>query len=215
MTDKFDKQIRLHSAGATVQHAGPFKDLEIPTSAVDPEKDFITKWVTPFYMTDFSNSSSLVEHYGPLRNEIDTLLINRLLTFFNWRPRIVGGYFAAIENMTDLCNHIGRLLLRSDVCFAAEGYALALARFNSEESIGFLRQYLDYYLTRPDLWFDQSTVMAALAYVDVRNNTKHCDEFIAQWNEFTKDKPHWDLETSVESFRVAMDTVLTVDANTK
>jgi hypothetical protein len=96
----------------------------------------------------------------------------KLLTFFNWRPRIVGANFAAIKNAWQHGDHIGRLLLRSDVCLAGTGYALALARFNNEQSIRYLQMYLDHYLGQVNLWFNQGAVMGALAYLDKANGTE-------------------------------------------
>lgn len=45
-----EELIRLHSAGATVRHEGPFSDLEVPCSRDKFDKAFYYKWVVPFYM---------------------------------------------------------------------------------------------------------------------------------------------------------------------
>ena len=58
-------------------------------------------------------------------------MVTTLLAYFDWRPRRVGARLAALREMTGFDDHIGRLLVRSDVCYAGKGYCLALARFNT------------------------------------------------------------------------------------
>ncbi|MBN2375147.1 MAG: hypothetical protein JXD22_02005 [Sedimentisphaerales bacterium] len=107
MDSELRKQLELHSAGATVQHAGPYSDLEVPSSMKTPSKDFIKKWITPFYNWGIKNPSDFIESYFPIRQEVDRDLISSLLIWFNWRSRIVGAYFAAIEGLEDTSEHIG------------------------------------------------------------------------------------------------------------
>ena len=145
--EELRKQVELHSAGATVQHAGPYSDLEVPSSMESPSDDFYEKWVAPFYMWEIRRPNKFVKLYSPIRREVDRNLILSLLVWFNYRSRLVAAYFAAIEDMTEFTEHLGRLLLRSDVTYAGEGYALALATFNSELAREFLTKYLDYHLS--------------------------------------------------------------------
>jgi hypothetical protein len=179
--------IRLHSAGATVRHKSPFSDLVVPSSDDSLSQEFCDRWVSPFYM-NFLGLHFLKPGFevalGCVYATIDQTVIEALLSKFNWRPRIVGGHFAAIKNVSGVEHLLGKLLLRSDVCFAAEGYCVALARFNSKSSRQYFADYLDYYLTRRDLEFDQGTVMGALGYLDRLNGGNDLDRFLPRWQEF-------------------------------
>lgn len=195
------KQAVVHSAGATAQHAGPYSILEVPMMMENPDADFIAKWVKPFYMTNLIRERSAFRSaYQKVSNEIDDALITRLLSYFNWRPSIVGALFAAIGCRHQHCDHIGRLLLRSDVCFAGRGYAMAMVRFNSPAAIDYLCNYLDHYLARPDLFFEQGVVMAALSQLDRLNGTNKVDDFTSRWEDFVLNKPNWRLGRFVTMF---------------
>jgi predicted RNA-binding protein with RPS1 domain len=185
----------LHSGGATVIHRTPFDHLETPTDKGELSEE-LKEWTLPYYMElnrpwiqKHSNHTDgelpliqekLVEDYC----QIDESLVSRLLAHFNWRTRIAGAYFAAIKNYTQFEEQIGRLLLKSDLCFAATGYCIAIARFNTEQGRNFLKQYLRYYLTKPNLYFEQSFVLQTLLCLDSLNQTKHALEFRELWKGF-------------------------------
>jgi hypothetical protein len=92
-----------------------------------------------------------------------------LLAATDWRPRRVGAYIVALRELHELTDEVGGLLLRSDVCYAGGDYCLALAQLNAPRSRKYLQEYLDYYLTRHDLWFGQSSAISAIAYLDEVN----------------------------------------------
>ena len=50
MDTELQRQIELHSAGATVLHAGAWSNLEVPSTMKPLEESIIAKWVAPFYM---------------------------------------------------------------------------------------------------------------------------------------------------------------------
>ncbi|MBL9151709.1 MAG: hypothetical protein JNK37_04475 [Verrucomicrobiales bacterium] len=164
-------------------------------------EDVISKWIAPFYMWGIRSPDEFINHYSPIRDEITVELCRLLLVSFNWRPRIAAAYFAAIEEFRELEEHIGRLFLRSDVCYSGQGYALALGVFNTPGSVDFLKRYLDHYLTRKDLWFDQTDAMAALHYTDALNGTSNYDDYFPKWQSFVSDKPNSDLSGALERFR--------------
>ena len=203
------EEIKLHVAGATVRHQHPFSQLSIPQNAEELSDEFIEKWVTPFYMTSFSNGAFL-ENLKPVAHELSEEVVSHLLGDFNWRTRIVGAWFSAIKQYAEFEQVIGNLLLRSDVCYAGVGYCIALASFNTDASIEFLCRYLDYYLNRPDLWFDQGAAMGALAYLDSINQTQHLERLTPSWEKFVSNKPHWNLARSIESFAKQMEEVLLI-----
>jgi len=203
-----EDEIHLHTAGATVRHSSPFAHLDVPASHEDPSPVFIEKWVLPFYMPRlWTGPPAFIEAVRQVSPELNEAIATQLLSYFNWRPRIVGAYFVAIRRYQALEDQIGRLLLRSDVCFAGQGYCAALARLNSPPAINFLEQYLDYYLTRVELWFDQAFAMAALGYLDHLNQTERRARFHLPWQRFIENKPNWDLALTDDTFRKTMHTL--------
>lgn len=200
----FETNVELHVAGATVRHRSPFEDLSVPRNSEPLDEEFIEKWVVPFYMTVFSQLSQETEQqFLAIYSEIDYEIVMKLLSDFNWRIRIVGAYFAALKNLTELEEIIGNHLLKSEVCYAATGYYLALANFGTEKAQNYLKEYLDYYLTRKDLWFDQGDALAALFWMD-ENATK---EYESLWSDFVADKPYWKLERYKENFAKSMENL--------
>ena len=212
MTDPFDSDIERHQAGATVTHAGPFSSIEVPQQTDSLSTDFIDTWVIPFYMLNLrGGAASFSAALKPLVTKLTGDVYSKLFAEANWRPRIVGAYFTAIFNDDSFEEQIGRLLLRSDVCFAGRVYCLALARFNTIGAIEFLRQYLDYYLTRSDLFFDQGEAIGAIAYLDRLNGTELLASYSAGWESFAADKDEgWELSKQIERFQNQIDAVIDI-----
>jgi Family of unknown function (DUF6000) len=200
----FETDAELHVAGATVRHRNTFEDLSVPRNSEPLGEDFIEKWVVPFYMTVFSQLSEETEQqFIAIYSEVDYEIVIKLLSDFNWRTRIVGAYFAALKDFTKLEEVIGNHLLKSEVCYAGRGYCMALANFGTKKSKNYLKEYLDYYLTRKDLWFDQGDALAALFWMD-ENAAK---EYESLWNDFVADKPYWKLERYKENFVKSMENL--------
>jgi len=199
--------IKRHVAGATVVHNGPFNDLITPENKEDLSQNFIEKFVAPFYMNLNrleSRNDDLENHIKKIFPEINSDIVEKLLGDFNWRTRSVGAFFAALKNLTDFQDKIGRLMLKSEVSYAGATYCLTLSEFNNQKSIDYLNQYLDYYLTQKDLWFDQGYAMGALAYLDKANGTKELNKHLKKWTDFVSNKNNWDLASSIEYFEENM-----------
>lgn len=184
-------------------HKGPFDDLTTPVNQENLDKSFIDEFVVPFYM----NISRLENDKDKLKDEIkeilpdiDSEVVVKLLGDFNWRTRSVGAFFAALKNLTSYQDQIGRLLLKSEVCYAGTSYCLTMTEFNNQKSIDYLNQYLDYYLTQKDLWFDQGDAMGAIAYLDKQNKTNELEKHVGKWTDFVSNKNNWDLQRSIEHF---------------
>jgi hypothetical protein len=194
--------LQLHVAGATIVHANPFSALEVPVDTNMLDIDLRETWVRPLYFglhkteaKDFITKNS---------QRITSELIAKLLANFDWRPRSVAAYLVAVSDESSFTTNIGRLLLRSDVCYAGAAYCLALASLNSAESIAFLEEYLAYYLKQNDLWFDQAHAMAALTYLDDANGTVRADRFRDDWAAFIQNKQNWNLDNSIIHFSQSM-----------
>jgi hypothetical protein len=199
--------IALHHAGATVLHRSPFDNLDVPYSEAPLDKDFCTRWVVPFYMAIPGRIPSTEAALRPLFWEITPDLCTTLLANFNWRPRITSGFFIALRRFESLQDDVGRLLLRSDVCFAAMGYCLALARLNTPRASEYLREYRAYYLRRRELEFDQGFVLSALRYLDRVNGTDYREELLPVWSEFFGGRPSPDLDAPANGFAGLVDQI--------
>jgi hypothetical protein len=198
-----------HIRGATVVHDSPFTSVQVPSAEDVFSEGEYEKWVDPFYRVSFrSVESDFIESLRSVYYEITPGIIERLLTDYNWRPRLTGAFFAALKRTQPLQDHIGRLLVRSDLCFAGKLYCVALSEFNTETSLDYLRRYLRYYLTRPDLDYDQGDAMGAVAYLDARNGTKHLEEFLPLWRTYVAAKT-WkpDLQKDVGDFAQEMQAI--------
>jgi hypothetical protein len=203
--------VALHSAGATVRHRSPFAELDVPVLSPGSDAEFMRKWVVPIYMDWLVTPDTLISALRPLWSEVTPELVSTLLANFNWRPRIVGAWLAAIAPHPELDDHIGRLLVRSDACDAGKGYCLALTAFNTPASRDYLRRYLDYYLTQPQLYFDQGEALSAVAYLDEINGTNDAATYATSWEAFVKNKPNWDLQRTETRFRKQLVTLREVN----
>ncbi|MFP5439223.1 MAG: DUF6000 family protein [Bacteroidia bacterium] len=210
MLDKIKKAILLHTSGATVRHHTPFEMLESFKNDVELSKEFIEKWVIPFYMDIGQVSETWVNKLLSVKDEITTDITKKNLGDFDWRTRQTGAFFAAIKNQTEFLDIIGIHLLKSEVTYAGKVYCEVLASFNLPESVDYLNQYLDYYLKRPELYFDQREAMEAILYLDRKNGTNHFGMHANNWKNFIKDKPYWPEEINTDSLEKQLHLIETV-----
>lgn len=195
------EEIALHVSGATVRHKNPFEQIEVPRNEEELSEEFVEKWVVPFYMNSISNlDDTSIKAFADTAKEIDMDTVTKLLSDFDWRARITGAFFAAINDYKELEDIIGKQLLKSEVCYAGSGYCLALATFGTKNAKDYLNTYLDYYLDRKDLYFDQADAYCALEYLDKDSASKLMDK----WNSFAPNKKHWSLEQSRKHFLECM-----------
>jgi hypothetical protein len=188
-----------------VRHRNPFEDLELPRNEYELSIEFIEEWVTPFYLDNLAilDTAAIASFVGATK-KIDQWIVARLLGDSNWRSRRAGAFFSAIMDYKEFESIIGRSLLKSEVCYAGSAYCVALATFATADSRNFLISYLDYYLTRKDLWFDQADAYCALEYLD----KDAAEQRLEKWNDFVSDKPNWALEKSRGSFLESLKVVM-------
>jgi uncharacterized protein DUF6000 len=202
MSDIDQDALVRHLRGATVVHQSPFSSIEVPSTDDALSEEQCEKWVVPFYRVTFrSVEGTFVDALRGVYLEITPSIVELLLTDYDWRPRLTGAFFAALKRFTSTEEHIGRLLLRSDLCFAGKLYCVALTEFNTPNGLNYLKRYLEYYLTRPELDYDQGDAMGAIAYLDAANGTKHFETLQPLWKTYVQSKS-WkpDLEKNVASF---------------
>lgn len=189
MDNDLQNEINLHSAGATVRHASIFNHLETHKNDFELTQEFINKWVIPLYMKiRNTNDNEWVEYLKQFKDEITEEVTLTLLSDFNWRTRTIGAYLSALKNYEDQIDIIGIHLLKSEVCYAGDLYAMVLAYYNTPKTIEYLNTYLDYYLQKPELYFDQESVLEAIAYLDMVNNTNNLSKHIKQWNTMLENR---------------------------
>ena len=203
---------QLHRAGATVIHQSPFAALEVPVSQSPLSEELRTDWVLPLYMKWHDDPAATAAYLRPRFAQVTPDLVVALLAQFDWRPRSTAALLAALRPLPELTTHIGRLLLRSDVCCAGSAYCLALVRFNSPEARDFLCEYLGHYLRRVDLWFDQGCVLAALHHLDAVHGRTDAEAFLPLWRSFVANKPNWSLKGSIAHFESRLACLVEISA---
>ena len=162
----------------------PGRDLAVPLSTRREPREIFEKWIRPFYL-QLSSPARFADAYAPLREDVTPTLVSELLYWRNWRSRLVGGYFAAIERMSSATEYIGRLLIRKELGFCTRGFVLALVAFETEPAAEFLTRYLDEVLPRTRA-SESSYVVAAAAYRDELHGTQLLERYLPVWEALAK-----------------------------
>jgi len=208
-------EIRAHSSGPTVQDDSVFPELTSFRNNIPLDQDAVDKWVAPYYMNIGRDDEEWTRQLEDIEPEISRNLILQLLGEFNWRSRSTGAFFAGIKGFKDFEDIIGTHLLKSEVTYAGKTYALVLASFNTEKATLYLRNYLNYYLLKLDLWFDQREVLEALTYLDKINKTQHASEYTKNWLEFIQNKPYWKKNIDTSRLEKQLDLLKSVRNNSE
>ncbi|MDX3214757.1 DUF6000 family protein [Streptomyces sp. ME02-6991-2B] len=110
-----------------------------------------------------------------------------------WRERRTATWLVAVSRRTEFRERLGELLLASEVCCAGLAYCVALASFGTPRDSELLVAYLDRYLRRPDLAYDQTAAMGALLFIDLNLRGDQAARFLgsgALWQQWLQDAPH-------------------------
>lgn len=203
--------LRLHVAGATVRHNPPFEHLSSFENNFDLSQEFIDEWVKPFYLDiGRQTDTAWIDRLISIKGKITTSIIEKCLGDFNWRTRKTGAFFAAITNQTQYIDIIGTHLLKSEVCCVGDTYCVVLASFNTLKCLDYLNLYLDYYLQKPDLNFDQPDAMRSVMYLDKLNSTNHLERHIDKWNKFVGSKINRSPDIIISNFEQQLYVIETV-----
>ncbi|MEV7659457.1 DUF6000 family protein [Streptomyces anulatus] len=111
----------------------------------------------------------------------------------SWRERRTAAWLIAVSRRTEFREHLGELLVASEVCCAGLAYCVALATFGTARDADLLAAYLDRYLCRPDLAYDQTVVMGALQFIGLNLGGGQADRFREPgglWQQWLVDAPH-------------------------
>jgi hypothetical protein len=106
-------------------------------------------------------------------------------------------YFAIILDRRQHIDHIGRPLLKSDVCYVGAAYCRYMAHLGTQEAADYLNRYLGFYLTRADLYFDQSDSLAALRYIDSQTGSSHDTGLADALSGFLRQHPDFLTHVSI------------------
>lgn len=167
----------------------------------------IERWVKPYYMQFFGGRFTRLDRVEEaaflmtLRHDlsiIDETTVRDLIQQFGWREQLVGSYFAGFKLWNQCADIIGKKLIASEVTYAGAGHAFALACFSDHKSTRLLMEYLDYWLRKPECYYDQLDVLCALMWIDEQKGTTFAEHYIKPnglWGVFTEDKYNWDIET--------------------
>ncbi|RZB19727.1 hypothetical protein StrepF001_12190 [Streptomyces sp. F001] len=110
-----------------------------------------------------------------------------------WRERRTAAWLVAVSRRTEFRERLGELLLASKVCCAGLAYCVALASFGTPRDADLLTAYLDRYLRRPDLAYDQTVAMGALVFIDLNLGGDQAARFLGSgglWQQWLQDASH-------------------------
>ena len=178
--------IERHSAGAIITHNSKFKNLVAYSNEADLTQDFLEEWTIPFYMDLKRKDEDWIQKISDLYHGISDEIILYNLGDFNWRTRQTGAFFSSVKKKLEFIDIIGIHLLKSEVCIAGSEYAVTLAFFNNPKSVNYLTEYLDYYLEKPELQFDQGAVITAIKFLDKVNETSLIERYLKRWETCLK-----------------------------
>ena len=110
-----------------------------------------------------------------------------------WRERRTAAWLVAVSRRTGFRERLGELLLASEVCCAGLAYCVTLASFGTPHDADLLAAYLDRYLRRPDLAYDQTVAMGALVFTDLNLGSDQAARFLGSgglWQQWLQDASH-------------------------
>ncbi len=113
----------------------------------------------------------------------------RNLLDYEWRARRTAAWLIGLDRRSRFREQLGDLLLASELGLAGKGYCFALARFGTEKDVQLLVAYLDRYLPRTDLSYDQAEALGALQFIDVKLGTHYAARFLQEgglWHRWAR-----------------------------
>jgi hypothetical protein len=107
-----------------------------------------------------------------------------------WRERKAAAWLVAVAGRTEFRERLGGLLLASEAPYAGQAYCVALGTFGTSADAEILAGYLDRYLLRPNLPYDQARVLGTLLHVDAKLGTEQAARFLTPgglWQQWAGD----------------------------
>ena len=160
---------------------------------------------------DRPDKSIFVEKLNSARRTATPSDIDELFVTLEWRGRMTAAWIAGLNRWSQFQNKIGELLVESECCFSGEGYCVALALFQNEQSSESLKAYLDRYLPQTDKYYDQDWALSALVRLDEMLGSDFATEYrepSGLWDRFIVGKTDhgaWNLAKSINNFKSIME----------
>ncbi|MFF3285917.1 DUF6000 family protein [Streptomyces sp. NPDC003023] len=107
-----------------------------------------------------------------------------------WRERRTASWLVAVAGRTEFRGRIGELLLTSEGLYGGS-YCVTLATFGTSADADLVCGYLDHYLPRTDIVWDQTFALSTLLHLDAVLGTERASPYLAdgglwqQWTEAT------------------------------
>ncbi|WP_331760102.1 DUF6000 family protein (plasmid) [Streptomyces sp. NBC_01471] len=123
-----------------------------------------------------------------------------------WRERKTASWLVVVAGRTEFRSRIGELLLASEGPYAGGAYCVTLATFGTGADADLLCNYLDHYLARPDLDYDQSLALGALLHLDAALGSERASRYLAEgglWQQWADAPPRRDRDP--QEYRQVMD----------
>lgn len=185
-------------------------------ATTDPELlDLVRRFVTPGRRY-LRLGGSLLRLSGPEREAFARELVNAaseitpaelsILFEGGWRERKTASWLVVVARRTEFRSRIGELLLASEGPYAGAAYCVALATFGDSTDADLLCRYLDRYLPRHDLHYDQGLALGALLHLDAARGSDRASRYLAAgglWQQWTDAPPRRDWEP--QRFRQVVD----------
>lgn len=114
-----------------------------------------------------------------------------------WRERKTAAWLITVARRTDYRERLGELLLASEGPYAGQAYCVALATFGTPADADLLAAYLDRYLLRPDLYYDQGPAIGALLLLDTKLGADQALRFLTPggpWQRWIDGPPSKDFD---------------------
>ncbi|MER6093313.1 DUF6000 family protein [Streptomyces bluensis] len=146
--------------------------------------------------------AKFIQKLGKAAGEISPSELGMLLGR-GWRERKTAAWLIAVAGRTEFRERLGELLLASEGPYAGHAYCVALATFGTPADADLLVAYLDRYLPRPDLYYDQEAALGALLLLDAKLGTGHAAQFLAPnglWQQWIDGPPIKDRDAP-DSYR--------------
>ncbi|MFF0291046.1 DUF6000 family protein [Streptomyces sp. NPDC005262] len=121
-----------------------------------------------------------------------------------WRERKTAAWLITVARRTEFRERLGEMLLASEVCFAGSAYCVTFATFATPADADLLAAYLDRYLRRPDLYYDQPAAMGALLHLDAKLHADQAARFLTAdglWHQWIDGPPRKEHHGTPDSYR--------------
>ncbi|MEV7045677.1 DUF6000 family protein [Amycolatopsis sp. NPDC051061] len=170
--------------------------------------ELIPRYVTPgrrylrlgggLLRTQVTDRAAFLRELAEAARQITDTELEVLLDDGGWRERWTAAWFIAVTDRNQFRDKLGSLLLASEGPRAGRAYCMALTCLGTDADATHLIAYLDRYLLRPDLNYDQPEALGALLCLDEALGTGHATRFVEPdglWWQFRRRATPQGLDT--------------------